>query len=239
MFGLSSYEIEALSLSLKISLWAVASGLIPGIAIAYLLARKNFPPGKLLIDGLIHVPPLVIPPVVTGYVLLITFNDNAPPMGKLLIDIFGSGIAFSWKGAVLASVVMSFPLLVRSVRLSIEAVDRGLEEASKTLGAGRIRVFFTITLPLSIPGGVITGTVLAFARCLGEFGATITFVSNIPGETSTLPPLALYTLTQTPDTEGGAALRLCLISIALALAAIAGSEYFSRRVGRKLRGEYA
>lgn len=235
MFGLSSYEIEALSLSLKISLWAVASGLIPGIAIAYLLARKNFP-GKLLIDGLIHVPPLVIPPVVTGYVLLITFNDNAP-MGKLLIDIFGSGIAFSWKGAVLASVVMSFPLLVRSVRLSIEAVDRGLEEASKTLGAGRIRVFFTITLPLSIPG-VITGTVLAFARCLGEFGATITFVSNIPGETSTLPPLALYTLTQTPDTEG-AALRLCLISIALALAAIAGSEYFSRRVGRKLRGEYA
>ncbi|PLX69521.1 MAG: molybdate ABC transporter permease subunit [Denitrovibrio sp.] len=233
MFGLSSYEIEALSLSLKISIWAVVSGLIPGIAIAYLLARKNFP-GKLLIDGLVHIP-LVIPPVVTGYVLLITFNDNAPA-GKFLIDIFGSGIAFSWKGAVLASVIMSFPLLVRSVRLSIEAVDRGLEEASKTLGASWFRVFFTITLPLSIPG-IITGTVLAFARCLGEFGATITFVSNIPGETSTLP-LALYTLTQTPGTES-AAFRLCLISIALALVAIAGSEYFSRKAGARLRGDNA
>lgn len=230
---LTPYESEALFLSLKISLWAVASGLIPGIAVAYLLARKNFP-GKLLLDGLIHVP-LVIPPVVTGYVLLILFNDNGIG-GKFLYELFGISIAFSWKGAVLASVVMSFPLLVRSVRLSIEAVDKGLEEASRTLGAGRLRVFFTITLPLAVPG-VITGTVLAFARCLGEFGATITFVSNIPGETNTLP-IALYTLTQTPDTES-AAMRLCLISIALALFAIAGSEYLSRKANIRLRGDHA
>lgn len=233
MFELSSFETEALILSLKISLWAVASGLIPGIGIAYLLARKNFP-GKLLLDGLVHIP-LVIPPVVTGYVLLILFNNNGPG-GKLLMKLFGSGIAFSWKGAVLACAVMSFPLLVRSVRLSIESVDKGLEEASKTLGAGRLRVFFTITLPLSVPG-IITGTVLAFARSLGEFGATITFVSNIPGETSTLP-IALYNLTQTPGTES-AAMRLCIISIILALAAIAASEYFSRRAAKRLRGENA
>ena len=230
---LSSFETEALILSLKISLWAVLSGMVPGIAIAYLLARKKFP-GKLLLDGLVHVP-LVIPPVVTGYILLILFNDNGP-LGQVLIKIFGSGIAFSWKGAVLASVVMSFPLLVRSVRLSIESVDKGLEEASRTLGAGRLKVFFTITLPLSVPG-IITGTVLAFARCLGEFGATITFVSNIPGETSTLP-LALFSLTQTPGTEHEA-FRLCMISIVLALAAIAGSEYFSRSAAKKLRGENA
>lgn len=230
---LSSFESEALLLSLKISLWAVAVGLVPGIGAAYLLARKNFP-GKLIFDGLIHVP-LVIPPVVTGYILLILFNDNGPA-GKLLVNIFGSGIAFSWKGAVLASVVMSFPLLVRSVRLSIESIDKGLEEASRTLGAGRFRVFFTITLPLAVPG-IISGTVLAFARALGEFGATITFVSNIPGETGTLP-LALYSLTQTPGTEHEA-FRLCIISVALAFAALAGSEYLSRRAGKRLRGDNA
>jgi molybdate transport system permease protein len=230
MFNLSPIEIEAIYLSMKISLWAVLAGLIPGIAAAYVLARKNFP-GKLLLDGLIHVP-LVIPPVVTGYLLLITFNDNAP-MGKLLNSIFGVGIAFSWRGAVVASVVMSMPLLVRSVRLSIEGIDRGLEEAAKTLGAKRWRVFFTVTLPLSVPG-IITGTVLAFARSLGEFGATITFVSNIPGETRTLP-VALYNLTQTPGTEA-AALRLCIISIGLSVAAIAASEYLSRRAALKLRG---
>ncbi|MCD8568989.1 MAG: molybdate ABC transporter permease subunit [Geovibrio sp.] len=230
MFNLSPIEIEAIYLSMKISLWAVLAGLIPGISAAYVLARKNFP-GKLLLDGLIHVP-LVIPPVVTGYLLLITFNDNAP-MGKLLNSIFGVGIAFSWRGAVVASVVMSMPLLVRSVRLSIEGIDRGLEEAAKTLGAKRWRVFFTVTLPLSVPG-IITGTVLAFARSLGEFGATITFVSNIPGETRTLP-VALYNLTQTPGTEA-AALRLCIISIGLSVAAIAASEYLSRRAALKLRG---
>ncbi|MGE4496757.1 MAG: molybdate ABC transporter permease subunit [Deferribacterales bacterium] len=230
MFNLSPIEIEAISLSMKISLWAVLAGLIPGIAAAYVLARKNFP-GKLLLDGLIHVP-LVIPPVVTGYLLLITFNDNAP-VGKLLNSVFGAGIAFSWRGAVVASVVMSMPLLVRSVRLSIEGIDRGLEEAAKTLGAKRWRVFFTVTLPLSVPG-IITGTVLAFARSLGEFGATITFVSNIPGETRTLP-VALYNLTQTPGTEA-AALRLCIISIGLSVAAIAASEYLSRRAALKLRG---
>lgn len=230
MFELSPIEIEAIYLSMKISLWAVLAGLIPGIAAAYLLARKNFP-GKLLFDGLIHVP-LVIPPVVTGYLLLITFNDNAP-VGRLLNSIFGAGIAFSWRGAVVASVVMSMPLLVRSVRLSIEGIDRGLEEAAKTLGAKRWRVFFTVTLPLSVPG-IITGTVLAFARSLGEFGATITFVSNIPGETRTLP-VALYNLTQTPGTEA-AALRLCIISIGLSIAAIAASEYLSRRAALKLKG---
>jgi len=230
---LTEFEIQTLMLSLKVSLWAVVSGLIPGIAAAYLLARKNFF-GKLLLDGLIHVP-LVIPPVVTGYILLVFFNDNAAG-GEFVKSIFGSGIAFTWKGAVLASAVMSFPLLVRSVRLSFESIDRGLEDASKTLGAGRIRVFFTITLPLAIPG-VITGVVLAFARCLGEFGATITFVSNIPGETSTLP-LALYSLTQTPGTDHEA-FRLCVISIALAVIAIAGSEYLSRRAAIRLRGENA
>ncbi|ADD68404.1 molybdate ABC transporter, inner membrane subunit [Denitrovibrio acetiphilus DSM 12809] len=233
MFELTSFETEALYLSLKISLWAVAAGLIPGIGIAYLLARKSFP-GKLLLDGLVHIP-LVIPPVVTGYILLIVFNDNGPG-GKLLTSIFGTGIAFSWRGAVLASAVMAFPLLVRSVRLSIESVDKGLEEASRTLGAGRLRVFFTITLPLSVPG-VITGTVLAFARSLGEFGATITFVSNIPGETSTLP-LALFNLTQTPGTEYEA-MKLCIISILLALIAIAASEFFSRRAASRLRGDNA
>lgn len=233
MLGLTPYETEALLLSLKISIWAVIAGMIPGVGAAYLLARKNFP-GKLFLDGLIHVP-LVIPPVVTGYILLIVFNDNGPG-GRLLTKIFGSGIAFSWKGAVLASLVMSFPLLVRSVRLSFESIDRGLEDASRTLGAGRIRVFFTITLPLAVPG-IITGTVLAFARSLGEFGATITFVSNIPGQTSTLP-IALYTLTQTPGTEA-AATRLCLISIAIAIFAIAVSEFLSRRAGKRLRGEHA
>jgi molybdate transport system permease protein len=231
MFSLSQVELEAIYLSMKISLWAVAAGLIPGIAAAYLLARKNFP-GKLLLDGIIHVP-LVIPPVVTGYILLIFFNDNGPG-GKLLTKLFGSGIAFSWKGAVVASLVMSFPLLVRSVRLSIESVDRGLEEASKTLGANPFKVFMTVTLPLSVPG-IITGVVLAFARSLGEFGATITFVSNIPGETRTLP-IALYNLTQTPGTES-AALRLCLVSITLAIMAIAFSEYFSRKSALRLRGE--
>lgn len=231
MFQLSPIEQEAIYLSMKIALWAVAAGLIPGIAAAYLLARKNFP-GKLLLDGLLHTP-LVIPPVVTGYILLITLNDNAP-IGKMLISIFGQGVAFSWRGAVVASVVMSMPLLVRSVRLSIEGIDRGLEDAAKTLGAGKWRVFLTVTLPLSVPG-IITGIVLAFARSLGEFGATITFVSNIPGETRTLP-VALYNLTQTPGTEA-AALRLCIISIGLAIAAIAASEYFARKAAIKLRGE--
>ncbi|WP_022850930.1 molybdate ABC transporter permease subunit [Limisalsivibrio acetivorans] len=233
MFELSPVEQEAILLSLHVSLWSVAAGLLPGIAAAYILARFDFP-GKLILDGLIHVP-LVIPPVVTGYTLLILFNDNAPG-GKLLHAVFGSGIAFTWKGAVLAALVMSFPLLVRSVRLSIELVDKGLEDASRTLGASPLRVFMTITLPLSVPG-IITGVVLAFARSLGEFGATITFVSNIPGETRTLP-VALYTLTQTPGTEF-AAMRLCIISIIIAVAAIALSELLSRRTARRLRGEHA
>jgi molybdate transport system permease protein len=231
MFELSQGELNAVYLSLKVSLWAVFLGLIPGVATAYLLARKNFY-GKLLLDGIIHVP-LVIPPVVTGYLLLIVFNDNAFG-GELLNKVFGFGIAFSWRGAVVASLVMSFPLLVRSVRLSIESIDRGLEDASKTLGASGLKVFFTVTLPLAVPG-IITGTVLAFARSLGEFGATITFVSNIPGETRTLP-IALFNLTQTPGTEFEA-MRLCIVSIFLAVAAIAASEYFARKTAAKLRGE--
>jgi len=231
MFGLSPVEVEAVILSLKVSLWAVGFTIVPGVAIGYLLARKNFF-GKVLIDGLIHVP-LVIPPVVTGYLLLIVFNDNAFG-GQLLNKIFGFGIAFSWRGAVLASLVMAFPLFVRSVRLSIESIDKGLEDAAKTLGASPFKVFMTVTLPLSVPG-IITGSVLAFARSLGEFGATITFVSNIPGETQTLP-IALFNLTQTPGTDFQA-MRLCIISICMAVFAIASSEYLARRAAIRLRGE--
>ena len=233
MLELTAGEKDAILLSIKVALWAVAAGLVPGVAAAYMLARKKFF-GKTLIDGLIHVP-LVIPPVVTGYLLLIIFSPNAPA-GKFLQDIFGLSFAFNWKGAVVASLVMSFPLLVRSVRLSIESVDRGLEDASRTLGAGRIKVFFTVTLPLSMPG-IITGCVLAFARSLGEFGATITFVSNIPGETRTLP-IALYTLTQTPGTDT-AAMRLCIISIIIAVGAISVSEILSRKAAMRLRGDDA
>jgi len=213
-----------------VSGWAVAGSLSPGIFLAWLLARKTFP-GKVILDGLIHLP-LVLPPVVTGYILLVLLGRKGY-LGAWLYEALGVSFAFSWKGAAVASAVIAFPLLVRAVRLSIEGVDQGLEAAARTLGAGSVRVFFTITLPLSIPG-ILTGMILAFARSLSEFGATITFVSNIPGETRTLP-LALYTLTQVPGGEEGA-FRICVISIVLAMIALISSEALSRRMAFRIRG---
>ena len=227
---LTEVEIEALKLSLKVSLWSVAISLPVGIILAWILARKNFP-GKNILDGIIHLP-LVIPPVVTGYLLLVLLGRNGI-IGAFLYKYAGIVLAFNWKGAVLAAAVMAFPLLVRSVRLSLEGVDQGLEAAARTLGAGPLRVFFTVTLPLTIPG-IITGMILAFARSLGEFGATITFVSNIQGVTQTIP-LALYTLTQVPNGEIGA-MRLCIISIVIAMAALLCSELLSRRFSARLKG---
>ncbi|MBE9557968.1 MAG: molybdate ABC transporter permease subunit [Proteobacteria bacterium] len=228
--GITPLELEALGLSLRVALASVVCSLPFGLAAAWLLARRSFP-GKSLVDGIIHLP-LVVPPVVVGYLLLVALGRRGP-VGGWLYDSFGISIAFTWKGAAVAAAVMAFPLMVRAMRLSLEAVDKRLEAAARTLGAGRARVFLTITLPLMAPG-VLAGTVLAFARALGEFGATITFVSNIPGETRTLP-IALYTLTQTPDGEAAAA-RLAVISVVLALAAIVASEWIARRMARRLEG---
>ena len=230
MPALSPAEIEALLLSLRVSLWSVALSLPAGIAVAWLLARVEFP-GKTLLDALIHVP-LVVPPVVVGYLLLVLLGRNGP-VGGWLYDTFGISVAFSWRGAVVAAAVMSFPLMVRAIRLSIEAVDPRLEEAARTLGAGRIDVFFTVTLPLTA-SGILAGTILAFARSLGEFGATITFVSAIPGETTTLP-IALYGLIQTPGEEP-AALRLVVIAVLIALLAMFFSEVIARRIRRRISG---
>jgi molybdate transport system permease protein len=227
---LTPFEIEALVLSLKVSLWAVFACFIPGISVAWLLARKFFF-GKALLDSMVHLP-LVLPPVVTGYFLLVLLGRKGM-IGKLLFNLTGVSFAFNWKGAALASAVMAFPLFVRAVRLSLEAVDPGLEEAAKTLGAGKVRIFFTITLPLMAPG-VMTGMILAFARSLSEFGATITFVSNIPGETRTLP-LALYTMTQIPQGDAGA-MRLCIISVITAFFALMASEYLSGKMSRIIKG---
>ena len=229
-FRLTSMELEALRLSLWVSVWAVAASLPFGILAAWVLARLRFP-GKSLLDGLVHLP-LVLPPVVMGYVLLVMLGRNGV-IGALLYKYLGVVFAFNWKGAALAAAVMAFPLLVRAVRLSLESVDPGLEAAARTLGAGPARVFFTVTLPLTAPG-IITGTILAFARSLGEFGATITFVSNIQGQTQTLP-LALYTLTQVPDGEMGA-MRLCIISMLIAMAALVCSEILARRFAARLKG---
>lgn len=229
-FQLSPFEWSALRLSLLVSCWAVGLSLPFGIAWAWLLARREFP-GKFILDGMLHLP-LVLPPVVVGYVLLVLFGRNGS-IGQWLDSIFGIRFAFDWKGAALAAAIMSFPLLVRAIRLSIENVDTGLEAATRTLGASPWRVFFTVTLPLALPG-VLSGMVLAFARCLGEFGATITFVSNIPGQTQTLP-LALYTYTQTPGGEAGA-LKLCVIAIVIAAAALIGSELGARYLQQKMKG---
>ncbi len=227
---LTGVEIDALRLSLWVSGWAVAASLPVGIVTAWALARLRFP-GKNLLDGLVHLP-LVLPPVVTGYLLLVALGRNGL-VGAALYKYFGVVLAFNWKGAVLAAAVMSFPLMVRAVRLSVENVDQGLEAAARTLGAGPLRVFFTVTLPLMVPG-IITGLILAFARSLGEFGATITFVSNIRGQTQTLP-LALYTFTQVPGGETGA-LRLCVLSVLIAMAALVCSEMLARRFAARLRG---
>lgn len=227
---LSELEIEALRLSLRVACWSVAGSLPFGLLAAWLLARRRFP-GKVLLDALVHLP-LVVPPVVIGYALLLLFGRNGP-VGAWLYDTFGFTVAFTWQGAALASAVMAFPLMVRAMRLSLEAVDRKLEAAARTLGATPADVLFTVTLPLMAPG-ILAGAVLAFARSLGEFGATITFVSNIPGETRTLP-IAIYSLTQTPGGEA-AALRMAILSVLLALAALLASELLARGIQARLRG---
>jgi molybdate transport system permease protein len=229
IFDLSAAEIEALALSLKVSLTAVIAILPFGIAAAWLLARRDFF-GKTLIDGLIHLP-LVVPPVVVGYLLLVVLGRRGA-VGSWLFDVFGITLAFTWRGAAVAAGVMAFPLMVRAIRLSFESIDPRLETAARTLGAGPVRVFATLTLPLIAPG-VLTGCVLAFARALGEFGATITFVSNIPGETRTLP-LAIFSSIQTPGGEE-AAFRLTVLAVLLSLAALAASEFLSRRLSKRLR----
>ncbi|MFS2108438.1 molybdate ABC transporter permease subunit [Sphingomonas sp. Sphisp140] len=215
-------------LSLKVGGVAVLGCLPVAFALAWLLARGRFP-GKLLLDGLVHLP-LVVPPVVTGWLLLLAFAP-AGPIGSWLQEWFGVSVLFRWTGAAIASAVMALPLMARAMRLSIEAVDRRLEQAAATLGAGRWRVFASVTLPLSLPG-VLAGAVLGFARALGEFGATITFVSSVPGETQTLP-LAIYAALQMPDGEAQV-LRLAGISVLLSLAALLVSELIARRAGRGL-----
>ncbi|MEF1281148.1 molybdate ABC transporter permease subunit, partial [Vibrio fortis] len=230
MFYLSDYEYQALLLSLKVAGFAIL-WLVPiGIGLAWLLAKKQFI-GKGLVESLVHLP-LVLPPVVIGYLLLVMMGRQGL-IGSWLNDVFGVVFSFSWKGASLACIVVALPLMVRSIRLSLETVDSKLEEAAATLGASPIKVFFTITLPLMVPG-IITGTMLSFARSLGEFGATISFVSNIPGETQTIP-LAMYTFIETPGAEMEAA-RLCAISIAIALGSLMLSEWLNRKTVNKLGG---
>jgi molybdate transport system permease protein len=228
LMDLTPDEWDAVRLSVKVAFWATLASLPPGIAIAYLLARKSFW-GKSLVNGLVHLP-LVLPPVVTGYLLLLTFGKRGPA-GAFLAEHFGIVFSFNWKGAALACAVMAFPLLVRAVRLSIEAIDRRLEAAAGTLGASPVWIFATVTLPLMLPG-VIAGMILCFAKAMGEFGATITFVSNIPGVTQTLPS-AIYTYTQIPGGDAGA-FRLTLISIAIAMAALVASEALARRISRRM-----
>ena len=230
MLGLTPEEWTAVELSLRISIVATVCALPFGIALGWLLARKQFW-GKTLLDGLIFLP-LVLPPVVTGYLLLITFGRKAP-VGAFLADI-GIVFSFRWTGAALACGVMAFPLLVRAIRLSFEAIDRRLEDAASTLGANTFWTFATVTLPLALPG-VIAGMVLCFAKALGEFGATITFVSNIPGETQTISA-AIYTFLQIPDGDAAAG-RLVVVAIVLSLAALIAAEWLGRRASARFHGE--
>jgi molybdate transport system permease protein len=227
---LSPQDWIAVQLSLRIAAVSTVVALPFGIAIAWLLARKTFW-GKSLLDALVHLP-LVLPPVVTGYLLLITFGRKAP-VGAFLADHFGIVFSFRWTGAALACGIMAFPLMVRAIRLSIEAIDRRLEDAASTLGANRTWMFLTVTLPLALPG-IIAGMMLAFARALGEFGATITFVANIPGETQTISA-AIYTLTQVPGGDR-AALQLVIVAIIISVAALMASEFFARRAFARLHG---
>ncbi|MCC7429976.1 molybdate ABC transporter permease subunit [bacterium] len=221
---LNTEETSALFLSIKVAFWCSVVTFIPGVFCGWLLARKNFF-GKTIFDVLVHLP-LVLPPIVSGYILLLFFG-NQGFLGKFLNDFFGFSVAFNWKGAVLASAVIGFPLMVRSVRLSIELVEKRLEEAAFTLGASKIRVFFTVTLPLAF-SGILTGLILSFARSLGEFGATITFVSNIEGETRTLP-LALFTYLQFPNGEASA-LRIVILSVILSCGSLVASEIIAKRI---------
>ena len=222
-------EWRAVALSLQVSFWATLVSLPLGILTAYALARWSFP-GKQLLNGLVHLP-LILPPVVTGYLLLITFGTRGP-VGSILAD-WGIVLAFRWTGAALAAGVMAFPLMVRAIRLSIEAVDPKLEQAASTLGASPFWVFLTVTLPMALPG-IVAGTILAFAKAMGEFGATITFVSNIPGQTRTIPS-AIYAFLQVPGGEGSA-MRLVIVSVVVAMAALLLSELIARRVARRVGG---
>jgi molybdate transport system permease protein len=231
MIELTPDEWIAVRLSLKIALVATLVALPLGVAVGWLLARTNFW-GKTLLDGIVHLP-LVLPPVVTGYLLLISFGRRGP-IGAFLADYFGIVFSFRWTGAAVACGVMGFPLLVRPIRLAIEAIDRKLEDAAATLGADRLRVFLTVTLPLAMPG-LIAGLVLCFAKALGEFGATITFVSNIPGETQTISA-AIYTFTQIPGGDAAAG-RLVLVAIVISLAALVAAEWLARRAGTRFHGE--
>lgn len=226
-------EWQAVALSLQVSVWATALSLPFGVLAAVALARWQFP-GKTILNGLIHLP-LILPPVVTGYLLLLTFGKMGP-VGGFLYDWFGITLAFRWTGAALAAAVMAFPLMVRAIRLSVEAVDPRLEQAAATLGASRPVVFVTITLPLILPG-LLAGAILGFAKAMGEFGATITFVSNIPGETQTIPS-AIYAFLQVPGGDGSA-FRLVAISITLAMGALILSEWLARRAAARITGRGA
>ncbi len=232
-FSFSPQELKALWLSLEIALGAVLWSLPLAIFVAWLLARKNFY-GKTILNSVIYLP-LVLPPVVIGYLLLVIMGRKGV-IGQYLYDWFGFSFAFSWRGAILASAVVAFPLVVRSIRLSLESIDTNLEATARTLGASPYRVFFTITLPLALPG-VLAGMVLGFARSLGEFGATITFVSNIVGQTQTIP-LAMYSFIQTPGAEDQA-FKLCLLSIMLSLLSLLLSEWLSRYMYKKLGQRHA
>lgn len=225
---LNPEEWSALWLSLKAATWSVILTTPPGVAIAWLLARKQFR-GKMILDAVVHLP-LVLPPVVVGYLLLVILGRRGV-VGRWLHDSLGIDVAFTWKAAAVAAAVMGFPLLVRSTRLAIELVDSRIEQAARTLGAGPLRVFFTITLPLALPG-LITGLILSFARSLGEFGATITFAGNIEGVTRTLP-VAVFTYSQVPGGDAPA-MRLVFISVALSIIALLCSEILTRRVRRKV-----
>lgn len=227
MEWLSPEEWNAVALSLRVSLWATFAALPLGLLTAYALARWEFP-GRQILNGLVHLP-LILPPVVTGYLLLLTFGIRGP-VGSFLHEM-GVTLAFHWTGAALAAAIMGFPLMVRAMRLSIEAVDPKLEQAAATLGASRFWVFVTITLPLMLPG-ILAGSILAFAKAMGEFGATITFVSNIPGQTQTLPS-AIYAFLQVPGGESSA-LRLVIISVIVAMGALVLSEILARRMAKRV-----
>jgi len=229
MTWLGPEEWQAVALSLKVSAWATALSLPLALLVAHALARGRFV-GKALLNGLVHLP-LILPPVVTGYLLLLSFGPTGT-LGQALASV-GLTLAFHWTGAALAAAVMGFPLMVRAIRLSIEAVDPKLEQAAATLGASRLWVFATVTLPLILPG-LIAGAILGFAKAMGEFGATITFVSNIPGQTQTVPS-AIYAFLQVPGGERAAA-RLVMISVALALGALLASEALARRAARRVAG---
>lgn len=228
--GFTPEEWQAVTLSLRVAFWATVVSLPFGVVVAYALARWEFW-GRQVLNGLVHLP-LILPPVVTGYVLLLTFGRRGYA-GQMLEDWFGIVLAFRWTGAVLAAAVMAFPLMVRAIRLAIEAVDPRLEEAAGTLGASRLWVFATVTLPLILPG-IVAGAILAFAKAMGEFGATITFVSNIPGQTQTLPS-AIYAFLQVPGGEAQA-LRLVLVAVGVAMGALLLSEWVGRAVARRIAG---